>query len=308
MPFAVVLDVPPVEAESAQRALATCNAALGPKKCELASEGAGARWYAVVRFDAERGSVLTIQLFDGNIDGIRVANSELEFKDRDTELERWASAGVVVAALVAAQSAVPPDAPAELPPAPAEPPSPVRPPPPPPRQHPKLAPVRSTWLRMDLGATGGSEIEHGALRFGPLGRFGIAFSEIPLLAFGGIAYTVRGTGSPDIWWLTGSLGFGVHVGFARGLGALDVRTEAVIETVNIHAVDATRAENAQRTRVGPRFGLDLSGYFTRNLALVAGIEAAAFRPTVDISVGGKDADRLPPFNWGLISAVRYDFR
>jgi TolA-binding protein len=89
----------PVEAEAAQRALSTCNAALGAEQCVLASEGAVARWYAVVRFDPERRAVLTIQLFDGSNGGARVAESELEFKERDSELERWASAGVVVAAL-----------------------------------------------------------------------------------------------------------------------------------------------------------------------------------------------------------------
>ena len=316
MPFAVVLDVPPVEAEAAQRALKTCNAALGPQKCELAtdaneaSNGAPARWYAVVRFDPERRAVLRIQLYDGNSEGVRVATSQLEFKDRDTEVERWASAGVVVAALVAAQNATPPDNP--LPPPP---PLPVLPKHglvilPPPRSHPpvKLVPVRSEWLRMDLGATGGSEIQNGALRFGGLGRFGIAFADVPVLAFTSVAYTVRGSGTPDITWLTGSLGFGVRVGFGRDLAALDVRAEGVLESVSIHATDGARSESAQRTRLGPRFGLDLSGYFTKNLALVAGLEAAALRPRVDISVAGSTADRLPPFNWGFISAVRYDFR
>src|SRR5450432_3600591 len=107
MAFAVVVDVPPVEAGTAERTLATCNAALGADKCALASEGVSGHWYAVVRFDPERRTVLTIQLFDGSSEGVRVASSELEFKERDTELERWASAGVVVAALVAAQTSIP---------------------------------------------------------------------------------------------------------------------------------------------------------------------------------------------------------
>ena len=314
MPFAVVLDVPPVEVEVAQRALKTCNAALGPQKCQLATEaneasnGAPARWYAVVRFDPERRAVLRIQLYDGSSDGVRVATSQLEFKDRDTELERWASAGVVVAALVAAQSATPPDNPPPAPPVAVLPKPAAVPPPPLPRPPLKLVPIRSEWLRMDLGATGGSEIQNGALRFGGLGRLGIAFADVPVLAFTSVAYTVRGSGTPDITWLTGSLGFGVRVGLGRNLAALDVRAEGVIESVSIHATDGVRSESAQRTRLGPRFGLDLSGYFTKNLALVAGLEAAALRPRVDISVAGSAADRLPPFNWGFISAVRYDFR
>jgi hypothetical protein len=307
MGFAVVVDVPPVEAEAAQRALTTCNAALGAEKCALASEGATGRWYAVVRFDPERRAVLTIQLLDGSSDGVRVARSELEFKDRDTELERWASAGVVVAALVAAQSSVPAEpTPKAAPPAVPRPPAVTQPASPPAR--PRLVPVRQRWLRMDVGATGGSEIEAGTLRFGALGRFGIAFSEVPAFAFGSMAYTVRGAGKPELTWLTGSLGFGVHVGFARDNAALDVRTEGVLESVAIDATSDGRSASARRTRFGPRFGLDLSGYFAKNLALVAGVEAAALLPGVDIHVLGQEVDRLPPFNWGFISVVRYDFR
>jgi hypothetical protein len=304
MAYAVVVDAAPVEVETAQRALATCNAALGPEKCVLASDGVSAHWYAVVRFDPERKAVLTIQLYDGSTQGIRVASSELEFKDRDTELERWASAGVVVAALVAAQTSIPQEP--EPKPTPVAPVPPVRQPPRPvPRV--RLVPVEPVWLRMDLGATGGSEIEHGALRFGAFGRVGLAFREVPVFAFGSAAYTVRGAGAPDLTWLTTSLGFGVHVGFAER-AALDVRTEGVLESVTIHASNSSGAASAERTRLGPRFGLDLSGYFAKNLALVAGLEAAVFLPRVEIFVGGTEVNQLPPFNWGFISAVRYDFR
>jgi hypothetical protein len=295
--------VPPVEAEVAQRALTTCNAALGADRCAFANVGAVAHWYAVVRVDPERNAVLTIQLYDGNTEGVRVASSALEFKDRDTELERWASAGVVVAALVAAQTSPPPE--------PEPPPVVVTPPPVvarkrPPR--PTLVALRPVWLRMDLGATGGSEIQSGALRFGALSRLGLAFSGIPAVVFGSAAYTVRGSGTPDLTWFTASLGFGAHVGFSHDRGALDVRTEGVVESVTIHASEGARTETAQKIRLGPRFGFDLSGYIAKDLALLAGIEAAVLRPRVVITVGGESADGLPPFNWGFISAVRYDFR
>jgi len=307
MAFAVVVDVPAAEAAAVARTLATCNAALGPRECGLASEGGAGRWYAVVRFDPERHSVLTIRLFDGSAEGPEVASSELAFKDRDSELERWASAGVVVAALVAAQTSeaaapTPPSPPTPVPMAP-----PPRAPTPPPRR-PKLVALHPVWVRLDLGATGGSEIDSGALRFGALTRFGLALREVPVFAFGSAAYTVRGAGTPDLTWLTAAAGCGVHVGFAHELGALEVRSEAVIESVTIHATDGNHSDSARRTRLGPRFGLDLAGYFAKDLALVAGVEAAVLRPSVVISVAGQGVDRLPPFNWGFISAFRYDFR
>jgi len=303
MAFAVVVDVPPVEAEAVARTLTTCNAALGPEECGLASGGAAGHWYAVVRFDPERHSVLTIRLFDGSTEGPEVATSELAFKEKDSELERWASAGVVVAALVAAQTS---EATASKPPPPTA--TPIPPPPPAPLRRPKLVALRPVWVRLDLGATGGSEIDSGALRFGALTRFGLALREVPVFAFGSAAYTVRGAGTPDLTWLTAAAGCGVHVGFAHELGAIEVRSEAVIESVSIHATDGSRSEGVRRTRLGPRFGLDLAGYFAKDLALVAGVEAAVLRPGVVISVAGHEVDRLPPFNWGFISAFRYDFR
>jgi len=309
MPFAVVMDVPPIQAEAAQRALTTCNAALGAEQCGLASEGVVARWYAIVRFDADRRTVLTIELLDGGGAHPRVASSQLEFKDSDSERERWASAGVVVAALVAAQTALPADA-KPAPPVTTDS-KPVPHPHPGKRQRPRPArpvPARPLWLRVDVGATGGSEIEQGALRLGAISRVGVAFSELPVFAFGSLAYTVRGRGTPELTWLTASVGFGVYVALDHGRYALDVRTEGVLESVGIRASDGTRTESTQRTRMGPRFGLDLGAYVAKNLALLVGAEAAAFRPGLDISIGGREVSRLPPFNWGFISAVRYDFR
>jgi len=304
MNFDVVVDVPPIEAAAAQSALTTCNAALGAQHCALAEGDNTGAWYAVVRFDPERSAVFTIQLHDGSAAGVQVATSQLEFKDRDSAQERWASAGVVVAALVAAQSASEsPPSPPPVEPAPPPLPAPL-PQPPPRRPPPRPAPL---WWRLDLGATGGSEHEHGALRFGPIGRFGIALSELPVFAVASGAYMVRSSGTPDSTWLTGSLGFGVRLAVTPR-AALELRTEAVLESVTFHASAGERSSHARRTRWGPRFGLDLSGYVTKNLALVGGLEAAALRPGVEIAVAGDTVDRLEPFSWGFISAVRYDFR
>ncbi|HEY3256995.1 MAG TPA: hypothetical protein VGJ91_23725 [Polyangiaceae bacterium] len=306
MVFAVVVDVPPVEATAAARTLETCNAALGPGQCALAETNPGAEsaahWYAVVRYGAQGQAKLTIELYEGNRGGNRVASSELEFKERDSPEERWASAGVVVAALVAAQPA--PQSGAEPKPAlPAPVPTAwqavvnVQPPPT------RLPP----WLRLDLGLTLGSEVPGASLRVGPLGRFGIAFSSVPVFAFGSLAYTVQSSQGADLSWLTGSLGAGLRLGFARQRAALELRGEAVLETLGIQATDGERSESARRARFGPRLGLDLSANLSKGWAVVAGAEAGVLGPRVVIDVAGQTQE-LPPFVWGLISAVRYDFR
>ena len=306
MVFAVVLDVPPVAAAAAARTLATCNAALGPEQCALAGADASAskasHWYAVVRYGLDGQARLTIELYEGNRNGSRVARSELEFEERDSTEERWASAGVVVAALVLAQPGVPGQA--DQKPAPAEVararPATVSALPPP--------VARSRWLRLDVGITAGSEVQGAPLRVGPFGRFGIAFSSLPVFALSSVAYTVGSSRSADLAWLTGSVGAGVRVAFARQRVALEGRAEAVLETVDIRASDGERSESARRTRFGPRFGLDLSGYWARNWALVVGGEAGALSPRVVLDVGAGPTEELPPFVWGLLSAVRYDFR
>ena len=305
MNFAVVVDVPPIEASAAASVLSTCNAALGAQHCAIAGPEVSGQWYAVVRIAPEQSTVFRCELHAGTPNGTQVAASQLEFKERDSERERWASAGVVVAALVAAQSA-----------GESEPPPKTEPPKPAPavtRTKPSPAPLPRAvapryWPRMDLGATLGSENQSRALRVGPLGRVGLAFAELPVFALGSVAYTVRGSGRPDSTWFTGSLGFGVRIGFAQQRAAVELRTEGVLETIGLSASDDTRTARARRTRFGPRLGLDLSGYLMKNLALVVGAEAAALHPAVQITVAGQNADRLPPFAWGFISLLRYEFR
>jgi len=305
MVFAVVVDVSPVEPAAATQILATCNAALGPSQCALAGATPDAdetaHWYAVVRYGSDGQARLTIELHEGKRDGNRVASSELEFKERDSQNERWASAGVVVAALVLAQPAdqksvekqpEPPTA-AAAPPA-----VPVRP-------TPTASPPR--WLRLDLGLTAGSELRSAPLRVGPLARFGVAFFDVPVFAFASTAYTVRSSGGTDLNWLTGSLGAGARVGFAGQRAALELRGEAVIETLGIQATDGQRTESARRARFGPRLGLDLSGYWAKNWAIVVGAEAGVLGPRVVLDVAGQ-TEELPPFVWGVLSALRYDFR
>ena len=306
MAFAVAIDVPPIEAAAVACTLSTCNAALGPEQCVLSGSNAGsdsaARWYAVVRYGSAGQARLTIELYEGKREGGRVASSELEFKERDSQEERWASAGVVVAALVLAQPAIPSrnePRPAPVPVATAQPAalgraqSAVRP---------------SPWLRLDLGVTAGSEVRGAPLRGGPFGRFGIVLSGTPVFACVSGAYTVGSSESTDLSWTTGSLGGGLRVSFARQRAAFEARGELVLETLRIQATDGERSESARRTRWGPRLGLDFSGYWAKNWALVVGAEAGVLGPRVVIDVNGGQSEELPPFVWGLLSAVRYDFR
>jgi len=295
MVFAVAVDVPPVEVALAERTLATCNAVLGSDKCVLSGADGAARWYAVVRYGLDGKTRLTIELYERNRGGSRVASSELEFKESDPKEERWASAGVVVAALVLAQPAEQNDTEQ----------GPARAPDDPERAAPTaLQPElrRTPWLRLDLGATGGSP----RWRLGPVARLGVAFADLPLFAFFSAAYTFSASdGTTDLTWLTGSLGAGARMDFAGA--ALDFRAELVLETVGIQATDGERSESARRTRFGPRLGVDLSAYFVPHWAILVGVEAGVMSPRIVLEVAGQTQE-LRPLVWGTVSAIRYDFR
>ena len=120
---------------------------------------------------------LTIELYERNRGGSRVASSELEFKESDPKEERWASAGVVVAALVLAQPAEQNDTRAGAARAP-------------------VAPEPSTFSRCPsrdgrLGCAWIWALREAVRRWrlGPFGRFGVAFADVPLFAFFSAAYT-----------------------------------------------------------------------------------------------------------------------
>jgi hypothetical protein len=297
MVFAVAVDVPPVEVALAERTLATCNAVLGSEQCVLSGADGASRWYAVVRYGLDGKTKLTIELYERNRGGSRVASSELEFKESDPKEERWASAGVVVAALVLAQPAEqndPEQGPARAP-AGAELSAPTA-------QQPALR--RTPWLRLDLGVAGGSSW----WRLGPFARLGVAFADRPLFAFGSAAYTfTKFDGTKELKWLTGSLGAGARVYFAEPGAALDFRAELVLETLGIQATDGERSESARRTRFGPRFGVDLSAYFAPNWAILLGVEAGVMSPRIVLEVAGQTQE-LRPLDWGTVIAIRYDFR
>jgi hypothetical protein len=137
---------------------------------------------------------------------------------------------------------------------------------------------------------------------------GIAFAKVPLFAFASGAYMVRVAGQPDFSWLSGALGLGARLGFARDRAALELRGEAVVESLTVRATQGNNEQSAQRTRLGGRVGADLAGYFSKNLAWVAGAEAGALAPKVVVDVSDEDRARFPTFAWGFISVLRYEFR
>src|SRR6266542_4195352 len=84
----------------------SCEAAVGAGRCPLAQElgpSTVVAWYAVVRADEGECSRLRIEFRDRSAAGALIETRDLVFSERDPSDVRWASAGAVIAAFVAAR-------------------------------------------------------------------------------------------------------------------------------------------------------------------------------------------------------------
>src|SRR6185369_15628127 len=139
-----------------------------------------------------------IEFHDRNPSGVLLEIRALSFSERDPPETRWASAGAVIAAFVAARegNGVAPARPQ------------LRPLPPPatPRQHEALA-----W-NVDLALFTGPGLDRGAFRWGGLGRFYIALPQAPrMLGLVSLRYSERPQDPASAWW-SASAGLGARVG------------------------------------------------------------------------------------------------
>jgi hypothetical protein len=76
------------------------------------------------------------------------------------------------------------------------------------------------------------------------------------------------------------------------------------------AEDASTAQQdeASQNRFGGRLSVNLALAVTGHVALVAGGEATAMRPSVSIAVGDDAVGREPPVGFGFSAGVRFSTR
>src|SRR3954471_2758684 len=115
---------PPTEPAVVQAVAQSCEDAIGEGRCRAALELSSASvvtWYALIRVEDPSLPWLKIEFHDRNPSGALIETRTLSFSERDTAASRWASAGAVIAAFVAARDAAgapPPPPPRPLPPPP----------------------------------------------------------------------------------------------------------------------------------------------------------------------------------------------
>jgi hypothetical protein len=318
LPGIVAIDVPPeTPVEWVEAATEACSSALGEGRCVRGSVALGVTWRAHVLLAAPTPPALRIELRDAVDDSIE-STRVLEFRDIDPELERWASAGVVVAALVSAREAEGDVAPAEPEPTlepkvePIQPPQyteelgdhPDPPPPPPPPVDPTPYPdAGRLWLDAALLAQSGAAGDRPALG----GRFagGVRPLDSPWLV------AVRGSGA----WVSKPFdGRWVSIGVGSGLR---LATEPVWDVLLVFRGEQLRAgltrtkegaierDQGERLRYGPGLESNLAGPLAGPLWAFVGAEAALYSKEIPVSSEGRLVGRAAAFSFGMDVGVRW---
>lgn len=287
---------PPQPAEVVQQVTQSCEEAIGRGRCLAAEDvepGSVVTWHALLVSSEPKMPELRIEFRDREGTGTLIETRVLTFGGRDAAHSRWASAGAVIAAFVAARdsSAPPPPRPAPLP----EPPSPPA--------LPRRAEPSPSW-NADVGAWTGPALSRGPYRFGAFGRAGLATPGAPsALGVVSLRYGER-PGDVSLSWWGVSAGLGARL--RRGPIYGELTGELVFERLNMAATqnEMKRSDDTSQNRWGGRLGLNAAWRLAGPLGVVAGVEADALRPAVTIRVGDEIAGRAPAVTFALSLGVR----
>jgi hypothetical protein len=290
---AIATDIPAETGRAAPIVSKSCEAAAGVGRCPLAQDLASSSivaWYAIVRADDAEGSRLRIEFHDRQASGALVETRELAFSDRDNADSRWASAGAVIAAFVAARDT--PGSTLTLRPVEVR----VEP----------LPEVPALRWGFDLALASGPGLDRGAYRLGGLARGFLGLPRAPNV-FGvlSLRYAAR-PGDVDLAWASGSLGIAVRSGNARSPFSAELLSELVVERMFVTGRnDATGNEgSSQQNRFGGRLGVNVAVGVFRSVAFVLGAEASALRPSVDITFLDAKVGREPIVEFAFSGGLR----
>jgi len=288
---------PPSESAAARAITQSCEGAIGEGRCHDAAELGPATvvaWYSLVRVGDPSAPELKIEFYDRSPSGVLIETRALSFSERDTAETRWASAGAVIAAFVAARegAGVAPVRPQVRPLPPPRPASPA---------HDALA-----W-NVDLALFAGPGLDRGAFRFGGLGRAYVALPQAPrMLGLLSMRYAERADALALTWW-SASAGLGARVGGGTTPLSAELTGEFAFERLLMSAIDPLTGApvEAAQNRFGGRLSVNLALKLVNNLAWVAGVEATALRPSVAITVADDASGRAPTLTYAFSTGFRF---
>ncbi len=294
---AVVIDVPPDLAPAvAQIVVNRCEGAIGDGRCPLAAdvgESVVIRWHAVVRAEEGVPTRLQIEFRGPSSSGPLLAQRMLFFSERDALESRWASAALVIAALVTEAEAV------EA--------VPVLSPPKIAAEQPVSSPHPSMPYGFDVGFVTGPGLQHGGYRFGAFARGWIGVSAAPgIVAVLGVRYAEK-SGEGSFTWFTSSLGAGIRVGRRGAAVNGEIIGSLMVERMLVTTFDPStgKSDSGGATRFGGSIGVDLATILWKELRVVVGGEASALTPPVNIEVMGASVGREPGLRFVLTAGLRF---
>jgi hypothetical protein len=233
-----------------QQVVDSCNQALGSPRCHPALDpGGDTALYALVLWD---GNELTISLRRKAPNGVEIDSRHVAFSDADDPRDRYIAAGLMVAALTAAQPNEPTPAPTPAP-APETPKAPLATP----ASAPATVPAEQSSAPLHLGLYVGAEAGQGLTGQSPKWGGGLRLwwlAHEPRLGVTASASLLGAKDSVSLRWTTLCLGFTARLTPWESLFGVDVVTDATAQHTRASATLGAETDSAELWRFGGRFG------------------------------------------------------
>ncbi len=260
-------------------------------------------WIATFRYANGPDTTVRIELRNAGGAGAPVAVRQLDFQLSDAPTQRWATAGVVAAALVVGVESAE-NAALETKPEP-------KPEPPAPKPAPRLArlpehraqPTRGTEVRLDLAALAGPGFDRGPWRVGGQLRASLAWSAFPLFPWAAAAGSGRKGDVSAMWW-SGAAGAGIRFPLGVEPLVLDGRMGTEATWVRLSTGNGQNGAHAWRTRWGGVAAVDLVLVASRHVHTVVSFEATATWPRVVVNARDERIGSEPIVRWALLGGLR----
>lgn len=299
----VAIDVPAdFPRVAASTMVQRCEQALGAGRCRLTSledPAASANYVAVLVTNPVEPDHIDVEFRVGSSSGAVLSRRSLAFSERDAEQSRWASVGLVIAGLVAADSVASPPAvrPVERRIARPRPVAPQR----------ALPSVDYPAWGLDLGVLVGPGLSAGPYRVGGLVRIWHRLKFAPrVILRGGADFSGLG-GEPQLRWLSIGAGVGAGWGQRASLFNAEVVGEVIGQRVvaSVGAPSGSGYDSDARARFGGRIGLDIGVWASNYARFVLGAEATALTPPVRVELRNEVVGREATGRVALTAALRF---
>ena len=288
-PVVIIEVASPAATPSSTAALVqACDEAVQQGHCALSRPGADPARpdaIAIVSWRMPNQEHVRVEVGVREAPGTQWAVRELDFRNEDSLIERWRSAGLVIATLVGSLTKHD-----ELAPQASAPARTVRPTP------------ASGWV--GVGPEVGPAMQEGSWRPGLWVNGAWAFRPLPLYLGLAADYSLRGTDQHGVTaqWLTVGAGAGLFASSSFNL-QVGVGLEAIVEYLHVEALHPVTGARAGRGSATPgvRATLDLSWPSDRGVCAVGGFQWWRLEAGTVVRVADETADRSPP--WGLKGLV-----